>query len=76
MSSTIKVGAWLDVWHIMAGEGGIKLFKPLPAFTCLAPSLQPRLWPDEVQFGLASNTQSLASNSLSKKEQYKQEQVL
>ena len=30
----------------------------LTAFTYLAQTLQPRLWPDEVQFGLASSTTS------------------
>ena len=34
----------------------IKLIQRLTAFTYLAPTLQPRLWPDEVQFGVAAST--------------------
>ena len=36
----------------------IKLIHRLTAFTYPAPTPQPRLWPDEVQFGLASSTSS------------------
>ncbi len=36
----------------------IKLIQRLTAFTYLAPTLQPRLGPDEVQFGLAASTSS------------------
>ena len=36
----------------------IKLIQRLTAFTYLAPTLQPRLWPDEVQVGMASSTAS------------------
>ena len=36
----------------------IKLFQRLTAFTYLPPTLHPRLWSDEVQFGLATSTAS------------------
>ena len=36
----------------------IKLIQRLTAFTIRAPTLQPRLGPDEVQFGLAASTTS------------------
>ena len=36
----------------------IELIKRLTAFTSLALTLRPRLWPDEVQFGLAASTTS------------------
>ena len=36
----------------------VKLIQRLTAFTYLAPTLQPRLWPDEVQSGLAVSTAS------------------
>ena len=36
----------------------IKLIQRLAAFTHLPPTLQPRLWSDEVQFGLAASTAS------------------
>jgi hypothetical protein len=35
-----------------------ELFQRLVAFTYLSPTLQPRLWPDEVKFGLAASTTS------------------
>ena len=35
-----------------------KLIQRLTAVTLLAVTLQPRLWPDEVQFGLAASTTS------------------
>ena len=37
----------------------IKLIQRLTAFNYLAPTLQPRLGPDEVQFGLAASTATL-----------------
>ena len=36
----------------------IKLIQRLTALTYLAQTLQPPLWPDEVQFGLAASTTS------------------
>ena len=36
----------------------IKLIQRLTAFTYLSPALQPRLGPDEVQFGLVASTAS------------------
>ena len=36
----------------------IKLIQRLTAFTYPEPTLQSRLWPDEVQFGLAASTAS------------------
>ncbi len=36
----------------------VKLIQRLTAFTYLAAMLQPRLWPDEVQFGQAARTTS------------------
>ena len=43
----------------------IKLIQRLTAFTFLQATRQPRLWPDEVQFGLASKTTSYHHNMCS-----------
>ena len=59
MPKAVKVGALLDIYTaLMGGYGDMKLIQRLAAFTYLALTLQPRLWPDEVQFGLASSTTS------------------
>jgi hypothetical protein len=58
--SAVKVGALLNVWPIMAGNGGtyIKLIQRLTASPYLQATLQPRLGPDEVHIGQAASTTS------------------
>ena len=57
MPIAVNVGALLNVWPIMGGNGGEeKKIQHLTASPCLASMLQPRLWPDEVQFGLVAST--------------------
>ena len=60
ISSYVNVGALLDVWSIMATNSVHNINRAahsvfLPTIEAM---LQPRLWPDEVQFGLAASTTS------------------